>query len=99
MTEKNKTLLILVLGVFFYIIIFFKPDSIFREFLVFEIRDTWMWNFFEGIVEIFTNGPDEELAYIFWWILSAVYFYYLWIKRKLITDYIFKIIKKFYSKV
>ena len=99
MTEKNKTLLILVLGVFFYIIIFFKPASDFRGFVVFEIRYTWMWNFFENIVEVFTTGPDEKIAYIFWWILSAVYFYYLWIKRKLITDYIFKIIKKFYSKV
>jgi|TARA_B100001971_G_scaffold111806_1_gene102872 hypothetical protein len=98
MTEKNKTLLILVLGVLFYIIIFFKSDG-YGEFLRFEIRDTWVWNFFESIIEVFTNGPDQEIAYIFWWILSSVYFYYLWIKRKFITDYIFKILKKFYSKV
>ena len=67
MTEKNKTLLILVLGVFFHIIIFFKSDG-YGEFLRFEIRDTWVWNFFESIVEVFNedilnSNPIYKLEY------------------------------------
>ena len=96
MNDKNKTLITLLSGIILYFLTFMSSGYGYKNL---EIDDTYFYEFLENIIEEFTRGPDEIIAYAFWWLATFLYFYYLWKKRKQISNSIFNIIKKFYDKV
>lgn len=96
MNDKTKTIIILVMGIVFYYLLFFWSDYNYDQV---EIEEAYIYQIFEEFFEIFTRGPDEFFAYCLWWLSSFFYFYYLWKKRKDISKFVFKNIKRFYDKV
>lgn len=87
MSEKNKRLTTLFVGIIIFFITFYY-------FINYELLE-------DIIEETITRGPDEILAIITWIIFQLIYLYYLWSKRSLFTQKLFNLsskIKKLFSR-
>jgi hypothetical protein len=103
MSKKTETIITLFLGLILYVLIFFQRVN--RWELTNEIGLTEIRHFFAHLLNNIINEYHalNEVSGVFgsfmFFLLTVVYFVFLWGLREFLTNLIFGLLRKFYSKI